>query len=76
MDPDPTPDPISLLIDFKDAKNIIFLNTFFCLNVILQSLFQFAQHIYEKREGSGAGSATLTNGSGSGRPKNKRIPKH
>ncbi len=72
MDPDPTPDPTPLLIDFKDAKKIIFL-TFFGFNVILQSLFQSAQHIYEKR---GARSATLTNGSGSGRPKNKQIPKH
>ncbi len=37
----------------------------------MQALFQSAQHIYEKREGSGvgSGSATLTNGSGSGRPK-------
>ncbi len=36
-----------------------------------------AQHLYEKREGSGSGdrsgSITLTNGSGSGRPKNMRI---
>jgi hypothetical protein len=41
----------------------------------LQALFQSAQHIYEKREGSGAGSgsAPLTNGSGSGRPKIMRI---
>ncbi len=35
--------------------------------------FQSAQHLYEKREGSGAGSVPLTNGSGSGRPKNIRI---
>ncbi len=34
-------------------------------------LFQSAQHIYKKREGSG--SIPLTNGSGSGRPKNMRI---
>ncbi len=32
----------------------------------LQALFQSAQHIYEKKEGSG--SVHLTNGSGSGRP--------
>jgi hypothetical protein len=43
------------------------------IKVILQALFQSAQHIYEKREGSGARSAPLTNGSGSGRPKNMRI---
>ncbi len=40
---------------------------------ILQSLFQSAQHIYLKKEGSGAGSVPLTNGSGSGRLKNMRI---
>ncbi len=43
----------------------------------MQALFQFAQHLYEKREGSGsgAGSIPLTNGSGFGseRPKNMRI---
>jgi hypothetical protein len=37
---------------------------------ILQALFQSAQHLYEKREGSG--SIPLTNGSG--RLKNMRIP--
>ncbi len=37
----------------------------------MQALFQSAQHIYEKREWSG--SAPLTTGSGSGRPKNMRI---
>ncbi len=38
-------------------------------------LFQSAQHIYEKREGSGAGSVSLPNGSrsGPGRPKNMLI---
>ncbi len=36
----------------------------------MQALFQSAQHIYEKREGSGAGSSlTLTNVSGSVGPK-------
>ncbi len=38
-----------------------------CKNFILQALFQSAQHLYEKREGS----RSLTNGSG--RPKNMRI---
>ena len=38
----------------------------------MQALFQSTQHLYEKREGSG--SIPLTNGSGSGRPKNIRIP--
>jgi hypothetical protein len=39
---------------------------------MLQELYQSAQHISEKRKGSGAeaGSGRLTNGSGSGRPKN------
>ena len=49
----------------------------FCVKMI--ALYQSAQHIYEKREGSGAGcgseagSVPLTNGSGSGRHKNMRI---
>jgi hypothetical protein len=44
------------------------------VNFILQALFQSAHHLYEKREGFG--SIPLTNGSGSGRPKNMliRIP--
>jgi hypothetical protein len=41
--------------------------------MFLQALFQSAQHIYEKREGSGAGSVPLTYGSRSGRPKKLRI---
>ncbi len=55
------------------------LNYFFvkilCKNLFCQALFQYAQHIYGKREGSGArsGSVPLTNGSGSRRPKNMRI---
>ncbi len=44
------------------------------LNFILQALFQSAQHLYEKREGSG--SITLTNGSGSGRPNPAPDPQH
>jgi hypothetical protein len=41
----------------------------------MHALFQSPQHIYEKREGAGAGSKSvpLMNGSGSGRPKNMRI---
>ncbi len=45
----------------------------------MKALFQSAQHLYENREGSGAGFETVsgsvffTNGSGSGRPKNMRI---
>ncbi len=41
-----------------------FLLKIICKNFILQVIFQSAQHIYEKREGSG--SIPLTNGSGSG----------
>ncbi len=44
-----------------------------CYNFILQALFQSAQHLYVKREGSGSGSELLTSGSGSGRPKHMRI---
>jgi hypothetical protein len=44
-----------------------------CLNFILQALFKSAQHLYEKKEGSGSGFIPMTNGSGSGRPKNMRI---
>ena len=40
-----------------------------CKNFMLQALFQSAEHLYEKREGSG--SIPLTNGSGSG----SRSPK-
>ncbi len=45
------------------------------LNPILQVLFQSAQHLHEKREGSESGSVPLPYGSRSGswRPKNMRI---
>ncbi len=50
-------------------------------NFCLQSLFQSAQHFYEKRKGSGAKFASLsvhpymwlTSGCGSGRPQYRRI---
>ncbi len=43
-----------------------------CVKIyIVQALYQSAQHLYEKKEGSG--SAPLTNESESGRPKNMRI---
>jgi hypothetical protein len=69
MDPDPTPDPTPFFSDFKDAM------LKFGVNLILQALFQSAQHLYEEREGSRdvAGSAPLTNRSGSGTAKNIRI---
>ncbi len=50
--PDPTPDPTPFFSDFKDAKTLY--QTF-----ILQALFQNTQNIYEKREGSGAGSSVI-----------------
>ncbi len=86
QDPDSSPDPTPFFIDFKDAKKNFF-SIFFFLTFpqayhlqskkfdFLHALFQSAQNIYEKREGSvsGSGSIPLTNGSGSGRPKNMRI---
>ncbi len=50
---------------------IQFFAKILCWHFILQALFQSAQHLYEKREGSGSRSIPLTNGSG--RPKNIRI---
>jgi hypothetical protein len=82
MDPDPNPDPAPDLTpffcDFKDAKKLIFY-IFFLITYpqahIVSLKFNFYQNfasiIYEKREGSGAGSIPLTNGFG--RPKNMRI---
>ncbi len=47
------------------SKKVQFLLKLLCENVILQALFQSAQHIYWEREGSGArsgkGSVPLTN---------------
>ncbi len=57
----------------SSVLKILFFAKVLCYNFILQALFQSAQHIYEKREGSGSGP--LTNGSGSGRPKNMRGSK-
>ncbi len=94
--PDPIPDPTSFFIWFEGCKkkNFIFFSYNFSTGYHLQSkksnflrknflrpLFQSAQHIFEKREGSGsgfrsgAGSAPLTNESRSGsrRSKNMRL---
>jgi hypothetical protein len=49
------------------SKKFIFLLKVCAENFILPALFQFAKHIYEKREdsGAGSGSAPLICGSGS-----------
>ena len=81
MDQDPTPDPTPFFSDFKDAKKYFFsynlpagiIRIFSFKNFILQALFQSAQHLCEKREGSGPGSIPLANVSGSWRRKNIRI---
>jgi hypothetical protein len=41
------------------------------IKLILQALLKSAQHLHEKREGSGSGSVSLTNAYG--RPKNLKI---
>jgi hypothetical protein len=50
------------------SKKINFVLKFYFLGII-----SVRSNIYEKREGSGSGSAPLSNGSESGRPKNMRI---
>ncbi len=95
MDPDPDRIRLLSSVTLKMTKKIFFSYFLFtgtlsdlkiwffakilCKNFILQELFQSSQHIYEKREGSGARSGSgsravpLNTGSGSGRPKNMRI---
>jgi hypothetical protein len=77
---EPIPDPGSRgqkgtrsRIRIRNTVFILKILFFAMLKFYLQALFQPAQHIYEKREGSRAGSGHLTNKSVSGRPKNKRI---
>ncbi len=41
---------------------------------ILQTLFQSAQQLYEKSDGSGSGSILLTNGPDPGGPTLHKIP--
>jgi hypothetical protein len=79
MDPDQTP----FFSDFKNAKkkisHIFFLqltagtlSSVFVLKFILQALLQSAQHLYEKREGSGSvpdpGGPKTCGSCGSGSP--------
>ncbi len=70
--PNPTPDPTPFFNDFKDAKNFFIalscnfpagIKLIFGKIFSLQALFQFPQHLYEKREGFGStdGSIPLTN---------------
>ncbi len=55
---------------------MILLITYLWKILFLQALFQSAQHLYEKREGSlsGSGSVPLTNGSWSGSLMPKKHP--
>ncbi len=55
------------------SEKLNFLLKFCVKNFILQSLFQSARHIDEKREGSGSVPLTSGSVSGSGKPKNMRI---
>ncbi len=70
-------DPTPFFINFKDTPQAHHLQSKkcnFCSNfVFLLALFQSAQPIYDKREGSRAGPLTNGSGYGSGRPKNMRI---
>jgi hypothetical protein len=71
---------------FKDVKKIMFsiffsdlptgtLSSLLKINFFAKILRKnpVLQALFHKREGSGAGSVTLTNGSGSWRPRNMRI---
>ncbi len=65
--------PYFVVLKLTRRHNIFSLKFFLfftkiLLNLILQALFQSGQHLYEKREGSGAGSVPLTNVPGSERP--------
>jgi hypothetical protein len=75
MDPDPLRIQFQHQIqaNYLQSKKFNFMLKFYVKNFILQALFQSAQHICEKREGSGGGAGTLTNGTGSRRSKNMRI---
>jgi hypothetical protein len=55
------------------SKKYNFLLKFCVKMLICRHYFSPLNTIYEKKEGSGSGSVPLTNGSGSGRPKNMRI---
>jgi hypothetical protein len=67
MDPDTTPDPTPFFIDFKGAKKF---------NFWLQVLFLFCKHyfrtlnIFMRKREPDLDPIHMTNGSGSGRPKN------
>jgi hypothetical protein len=85
MAPDPTPVLTPFFSNFKDAKKIFLFsyNLLVCtlssvLIIILNFLLKFCITIlfckpYFSLKESGSGSISLTNGSGSGRPKNMRI---
>ncbi len=53
----------------SSVKKIKFFAKNFVLKFNFAGIISAAQHIYEKRQGSGSGSVPLTNEYGSGRPK-------
>ncbi len=74
QDPNPTPDLTPFFSDFEDAKTNFFSHFFLItypqahytqvLKIkffpkILKASYQSAQQLYEKREGSGAGSGSI-----------------
>jgi hypothetical protein len=72
MDPDADPDPAIFVIDLQDANTKLILKTkFYCLLLFESTFLSFL--FDDRRMTEGSGSTFLTNGSGSGRPKNMRI---
>jgi hypothetical protein len=81
---DPDPDPAIFVTDLQDAnKKLICLKKFFCFLLFECTLDKKSKRSHKTAgikvfhtifcfliEGSGSGSTPLTNGSGSGRPKN------
>jgi hypothetical protein len=57
----------------SSVLKFIFFDKNFMLKFILHGLFQSSQHLYEKREGSGAGSRSIPLTNGFGRPENMGI---
>jgi hypothetical protein len=53
----------------------LFYAKIWCVKFYFACIISVRSAPYEKREGSGSGSVPLTNESGTGKPKNMRIPK-